>query len=75
MITLYLDHQIYSYLKQKDGPTKFIGEEGVKRMETVRKLHDFLTKQKDNFLIFYSHAHLLDLSSDKSGNKERLLED
>jgi hypothetical protein len=75
MITIYLDHQIYSYLKNKDNSTFFQGPTGSQKMETIRKLHEFLTDQKGNFLIFYSHAHLLDLSSDKSGNKERLLED
>lgn len=75
MITLYLDHQIYTYLKNRNNHDMFMGTGGIQRMNTVNKLYDFLKKEKSNFLIFYSHAHMLDLSSDKSGNKERLLDD
>jgi len=75
MTTVYLDHQIYSYIKNKGNLDKFKGEAGIQKIETVNKLFSLLTREKNNLLIFYSHAHMLDLSSDKSGNQERLIED
>lgn len=75
MITLYLDNQIFSYLKNKDNPTYFQGLNGKQKMATAQKFALFLKEQKQNFLIFYSNAHLLDLSNDESGNTNRLIDD
>ncbi|MFN4248710.1 MAG: hypothetical protein ACK4EY_13365 [Flavipsychrobacter sp.] len=71
MITLYLDYQVYTYLKNQNDDRYFSGPKGIILKENIKKLDDYLNKNKDHFLIFYSHAHLLDLSQDKSGNIER----
>ena len=52
MITIYLDKQIFSYL--------FNAKEGDK----YTLLREKILSHKDEFIFFYSNAHLFDLQND-----------
>lgn len=58
MFTVYLDSQLYRYLKN-DSEVDL----------RIKSLKAFLEENSNNFLVFYSHAHLLDLKEDKSDKK------
>lgn len=65
MITLYLDSQLYRFLKRADN-----SDEGdFPKKELFARLSQYLTEHKERFLIFYSFAHLLDLKQDKTNHK------
>ena len=56
MIRVYLDTNVYSYLKNSPDPA-------------IRKFHTSLIKYKSTLLYCYSHGHLLDFKQDKSDKK------
>lgn len=56
MIRVYLDKQIFSYLKKGDEP---------KYQKLLADLHQY----KSSFLYCYSHAHMLDLKNDATDLK------
>ncbi|KAA2239866.1 hypothetical protein F0L74_27150 [Chitinophaga agrisoli] len=67
MITIYLDKQLLSYLRNKDSQPA--NDEHQRQLHLAHKLSTFLEKNKDSLLLFYSHAHILDLQNDKSEKK------
>lgn len=62
MISVYFDSQIFRYLKNADRlgePQKLL----------YRRLSEYISKNKEHLLFFYSHAHLLDLKNDTTDKK------
>jgi hypothetical protein len=62
MVSVYFDSQIFRYLKNSDRLP-----EAQKIL--YKKLSDYILKNKDHLLFFYSHAHLLDLKNDTTDKK------
>ena len=56
MVTIYLDKQVFSHL--------FNAKE-----EKYSLLHEKILSHKDEFIFFYSNAHLFDLQDDKTDIK------
>ena len=56
MVTIYLDKQVFSHLFNV-------------REEKYRLLREKILSHKDEFLFFYSNAHLFDLQDDKTDIK------
>ena len=56
MITIYLDKQVFSHLFNE-------------REEKYSLLRDKILSHKDEFIFFYSNAHLFDLQDDKTDIK------
>lgn len=61
MITIYLDKQIFSYL--------FNAKEAKYSL-----LREKILSHKDDFIFFYSNAHLFDLQDDKTDIKYKEME-
>jgi hypothetical protein len=56
MIRVYLDTNVFSYLKNSSNPA-------------IQNFHSSLKKYKSTLLYCYSHGHLLDFKQDKSDKK------
>lgn len=67
MITVYLDSQIFRHLKNKNEVARDLND--AKRKALFQRLHHHLELNVPNLLLFYSHAHLLDLKCDKTEKK------
>lgn len=62
MISVYFDSQIFRNLKNRDNLVDQSKSE-------YSRLHHYVFDNKNRFLFFFSHAHLLDLKNDKTEKK------
>jgi len=62
MVTVYFDSQIFRYLKN-------IEKYPTSKQPLIQRLSKYISENREHFLYFFSHAHLLDLANDKTDKK------
>lgn len=67
MVSVYFDSQIFRYLKNASRLSE-------PQQSLYKKLNQYIEKNIEHLLFFYSHAHLLDLKNDATEKKYEDLE-